>query len=62
MADVRTEVLNVLLKTLLDQKLITETVYDGAKKRIASAKELPDFFHSPVHCQKEGNDDGSSQN
>ena len=62
MADTQIEIMQVLLKTLLDQKLIEKYTYDGAVNMVHSAIDFPDFFWYPVCCPKEGDENGSPQN
>ena len=62
MADIQMEVLQVLLKMLLDQKLIAKYAYDNAVHMVHSAIDLPDFFWYSVRCPKEGEKNGSLQN
>lgn len=44
MADTQIEVMQVLLKTLLEQKLIEKHTYDGAVNMVHSVIDFPDFF------------------
>lgn len=60
MADTQKEVMQVLLKTLLDQGLIAKYTYDGAVNMVHSAMDFPDFFWYGVCCPKEGKENGSS--
>lgn len=60
MADTQKEVMQVLLKTLLDQELIAKYTYDGAVNMVHSAMDFPDFFWYGVCCPKEGDKNGSS--
>lgn len=60
MAEVQKEVMEVLLKTLLDRNLIAKYTYDGAVNMVHSAMDFPDFFWYPVCCPKEGDKNGSS--
>lgn len=48
MADTQIEVMQVLLKTLLDQKLIEKYTYDSAINTLYSAIDFPDFFWHSV--------------
>ena len=62
MADTQIEVMQVLLKTLLEQKLIEKYTYDSAVNLVYSAMDYSDFFRYSVCCPKEGDENGSPQN
>ena len=59
MADTQIEVMQVLLKTLLEQKLIEKYTYDNAVNMVHSTIDSPDFFRYSVCCPKEGDENGS---
>lgn len=59
MADTQIEVMQVLLKTLLEQKLIEKYTYDSAVNMVHSTIDSPDFFPYSVCCPKEGDENGS---
>lgn len=59
MADMETEVMCVLLKTLFDQGLITKSIYDSAQNMVHSASDLPEFFEHGAYREK-GMADGST--
>lgn len=48
MADIQTEVIQVLLKSLLDQGLIEKYTYDGAVNMVHSTMNFGPFFKCPV--------------
>ena len=53
MESTQSEVLNVLLQSLLDKDLIPQSTFDAAKKKVNSSMDFPEFFWYPVCCQKE---------
>lgn len=59
-ADIQTEVMQVLLKSLLDQDLIEKYTYDSAVNMVHSTIDFGSFFEYPVCCPKEGEKNGSS--
>ena len=60
MAETQKEVLRVLLHTLLERKLIVESVYDSAVNSVNCDIDLPDFFRCSVCCPKEETGHGSA--
>lgn len=60
MADIQTEVMQVLLKSLLDRGLIEKYTYDGAVNMVHSTIDFGAFFEYPVCYPKEDEKDGSS--
>ena len=60
MASTQKQVLNVLLKWLLDQELIPQKTYEGATNIINSTLDFPEFFWYPVCCQEEEENNGCS--
>lgn len=60
MAEVEKDVMEVLLKMLLDRKLIAKYTYDGAVNMVHSAIDIPSVFWYGVCCPKEGDENGSS--
>ena len=53
MESTQSEVLNVLLQSLLDKDLIPQSTFDAAKNKVNSLMDFPEFFWYPVCCQKE---------
>ena len=53
MESTQSEVLNVLLQSLLDKDLIPQSTFDAAKNKVNSSMDFPEFFWYPVCCQKE---------
>ena len=51
MNQVQQDVMCVLLRTLLDQKLITQAIHDQARNKILSTPDWPEFF-----CREEAMD------
>ena len=60
MVSTQSQVLNVLLKSLLDQELIPQKTYEGATNIINSTLDFPEFFWYPVCCHEEGEKHGCS--
>jgi hypothetical protein len=56
----QSQVLNVLLKSLLDKELIPQKTYEGATNIINSTLDFPEFFWYPVCCQEEEENNGCS--
>ena len=54
------QVLNVLLKSLLDKDLIPQKTYEGATNIIHSTLDFPEFFWYPVCCHEEEENNGCS--
>ena len=61
MAGAENAVMNVLLKSLLDQDLIAKDTYEKALSLVQSTIDLPPFFEYSVCCQKEGEANGCTQ-
>ena len=53
MVCIQSQVLHVLLKSLLDQGLIPKKIYEAATNSINSAVDPPEFFRHPDHCDGE---------
>ena len=51
MVSTQNQVLNVLLKSLMDKDLIPKKTYDDATNIINSTLDFPEFFWYPVCCQ-----------
>ena len=51
MVSTQSQVLNVLLKSLLDKELIPQKTYEGGTNIINSTLDFPEFFWYPVCCQ-----------
>ena len=62
MVSTRNQVLNVLLKSLMDKDLIPKKTYDDATNIINSTLDFPEFFWYPVCCQEEEDTDGCTEN
>ena len=62
MAGTEKAVMNVLLKSLLDQDLIAKDTYEKSLSLVHSTIDFPPFFEYSVCCGKEGNIDGCTQN
>ena len=60
MVRTQSQVLNVLLKSLLDKELIPQKTYEGATNIINSTLDFPEFFWYPVCCHEEGEKHGCS--
>ena len=60
MVSTQSQVLNVLLKSLLDKELIPKKTYEGATNIINSTLDFPEFFWYPVCCQEEEENNGCS--
>ena len=54
------QVLNVLLKSLLDKEKKKKKTYEGATNIINSTLDFPEFFWYPVCCQEEEENNGCS--
>jgi len=54
----QSEVLNVLLQSLLDKDLISQATFDAAKNKVNSSMDFPEFFWYPVCCRKEEDANG----
>ena len=52
MANAEKAVMNVLLKSLLDQDLIAKDTYEKALSLVQSTIDLPPFFEYSVCCDK----------
>ena len=52
MRQVQQDILCALLRTLLDQELITQDLHDKSRNRILGTLDLPDFFCG-TECGKE---------
>lgn len=50
MAEVETSVMNILLKSLMDQGLITADIYNGAAERVHRTADFPEFFEYHRRC------------
>lgn len=61
MWDIQHEVLNVLLRLLLDQEVVAKSTYDKALNLVHSTIDFPEFFEYCVCCQKEGEENGCTQ-
>lgn len=61
MADTQKEVLHVLLQSLLEKNLLSQTAHDKAKNIINSALDFPEFFEYCVCCRKEEDVNGCTQ-
>ena len=61
MADTQKEVLHILLQSLLDKDLLTQTIHDKAKNIVNSALDFPEFFEYCVCCRKERETNGCTQ-
>lgn len=61
MADVKQEILNVLLNRLMEQGMIDQAAYDKAVNMVHSTIDFPDFFGYPVCCREEGETNGCTQ-
>ena len=61
MADVKQEILNVLLNRLMEQGMIEQAVYDKAVNIVHSTIDFPTFFEYSVRCRKEGETNGCTQ-
>ena len=46
------QVLNILLKSLLDKELIPQKTFESATNIINSTLDFPEFFWYPVCCQQ----------
>ena len=55
------EILNVLLKRLMEQELIAKAAYDKALNMVHSTIDFPAFFEYPMCCRKEGETNGCTQ-
>ena len=62
MAGVENSVMNVLLKSLLDQDLIAKDTYEKALSLVQSTIDLPPFFGYSVCCREEGEANGCAEN
>lgn len=62
MVSTQNQVLNVLLKSLMDKELIPKKTYDDATNIINSTLDFAEFFWYPVCCQEEENTDGCTEN
>lgn len=62
MAGTEKAVMNVLLRSLLDQGLIAKDTYGKAVDLVQSTIAFPEFFEYCVCCGKEENVDGCTQN
>ena len=60
MVSTQSQVLNVLLKSLLDKELIPQKTYEGATNIINSTLDFPEFFWYPVCSQEEEENNGCS--
>lgn len=58
MANAEKAVMNVLLKSLLDQDLIAKDTYEKALSLVQSTIDLPPFFEYSVCCRKGGETNG----
>ena len=62
MAETQKAVLSALLTILHEQDFVDDNTYDSANRLLHSAIDFPAFFWHPVCCQeKEGDDDGCTQ-
>ena len=61
MANAEKAVMNVLLKSLLDQDLIAKDTYEKALSLVQSTIDLPPFFEYSVCCRKGGETNGCTQ-
>ena len=61
MAGTEKAVMNVLLKSLLDQDLIAKDTYEKALSLVQSTIDLPPFFEYSVCCRKGGETNGCTQ-
>ena len=61
MESTQSEVLNVLLQSLLDKNLIPQATCDAAKNKINSSLDFPEFFWYPVCYRKEEEINGCSK-
>ena len=61
MANAEKAVMNVLLKSLLDQDLIAKDTYEKALSLVQSTIDLPPFFEYCVCCLEEGKTNGCTQ-
>ena len=61
MVNLQQEILNYLLKRLMERKLITEAVYEKAANMVHSTIDFPSFFEYSVCCHKEGEENGCTQ-
>lgn len=62
MAGEEKAVMNVLLKSLLDQGLIAKDTYDKAVDLVQSTIAFPEFFEYCVCCGNEEDVNGCTQN
>ena len=62
MAGAENAVMNVLLKSLLDQNLIPKDTYRKAVDLVESTIDLPSFFKYDVCCEKGDEINGCTQN
>ena len=60
MLNTQKQVLNVLLKSIMDKKLIPNRIYDEAVDLINSTPDLAEFFRYPVCCHEEEENNGCS--
>lgn len=61
MAGVENSVMNILLKSLLDQDLIAKDTYEKVLSLVQSTIDFPPFFEYSVCCRKGGETDGCAQ-
>lgn len=61
MAGAENAVMNVLLKSLLDQDLIAKDTYEKALSLVHSTIDFPPFFEYSVCCLEEGKTNGCTQ-
>ena len=61
MANVQTDVLRVLLDTLMEMELIGKTTYDGAVRLVNGHLDFPEFFRASGCCRGEAQSHGRSQ-
>ena len=54
MVSTQNQVLNILLKSLLEQELISKGTYGAAVSIINSTLEFPEFFRQTARCGEEG--------
>ena len=62
MAGAEKAVMNILLKSLLDQNLIPKDTYRKAVDLVESTIDLPPFFKYDVCCKKGDETNGCTQN
>ena len=61
MKEMERQVMCVLLRSLMDKKLITQDIHDQAKEKILGTLDGPDFFCYAEEKRKE-DADGHTQN